>query len=380
MRFFTLACSFFLLSFQTDAMAAGRACEQQQCIAVIDVGSTGSRLHVYSFDLDATKSPINITERWAKKISPGFATLTPNEQVINNYLNNLFTDAPSYQVPTYFYATAGMRLLSKPQQQQLYGYVQKWFANQTQWQLMNAKTITGTEEGIYGWLSVNYQLDNLTVNSKSIGVLDMGGASVQITFPVDNEESMDSNDLQQVDLYGQHYKLFVHSFLGLGQTEMSHQFLDTDTCFANNYEMPTGRSAHGDAYKCENEVSSLMNSVHQVNTVVQPVIKSNSIKEWYTLGGLPALAQSKPFDLNEQGFTSQNLLDLANADICQQDWSTLNNQYSDNSYAYGYCLFPSYYYALIVEGYGLQPEQPLHYLSADKSGDWTLGVVLKQQA
>jgi len=375
-----LGCFFLLFSVGTSSIAAGKSCEQQVCVAVIDVGSTGSRIHIYSYDLDSTKTPVNITERWVKKISPGFATLTANQQTINNYLTSLFIDAPNYELPTYFYATAGMRLLSKPQQQLLYTYTQQWFANQTQWQLVNAKTITGTDEGIYGWLAVNYQLNNLTTNSRPIGVLDMGGASVQITFPITNESATNTNDLQQIDLYGQHYKLFVHSFLGLGQTEMSHQFLDSEACFDNNYEMPTGHSAQGDAYKCENEVSSLMNSVHQVNSIVQPVIKSNSINDWYTLGGLPALAQSKPFDFSEQQLTTQNLLEKANSDVCQQDWTTLNTQYSGNSYAYGYCLFPSYYYALIVDGYGLQPQQSLHYLSADKSGDWTLGVVLHQQA
>lgn len=371
------ACSFL---FSMSTFAAGQACEQQQCVAIVDVGSTGSRLHIYSYDLDETKSPVNVTERWAKKVSPGFATLASNQQTIDNYMSSLFADAPSYEVPTYFYATAGMRLLSKPQQQQLYSYAQHWFEGQSQWQLVSAKTITGTDEGIYGWLSVNYQLNNLSNNDKTIGVLDMGGASVQITFPVNADASVDGKDIQQVDLYGQHYKLFVHSFLGLGQTEMSHQFLDADACFANNYEMPTGSFAQGDAIKCENEVSTLMNSVHQVNTIVQPAIKANPVNDWYALGGLPAIAQSKPFEFKDGQVTSEDLLNQANADVCQQDWTTLSGQYASDNYAYGYCLFPSYYYALIVDGYGLQPQQTLHYLGADKSGDWTIGVVLHQQA
>lgn len=373
--------SLLLLGVSFGVSAQIPECQKNHCLAVVDAGSTGSRVHIYSYELDNTNTPINISEKWSRKIKPGFATLDANQAAIDNYLTALFTGAPESSLPVYFYSTAGMRLLPQPKQQQMYGYLQHWFGNQSQWQLQTAKTITGNEEGLYGWLSVNYQLGNFKQAAQNtVGVMDMGGASVQITFPVSAKAHIAPPDLQEFTLYGQHYSLFVHSFLGLGQTEVSHQFLDSSSCFITNYELPDGILAEGNAFACEGEVAPLLNSVHHVNEVVQPILSANPVKEWYSLGGVVELVKSKPFVFNNNQFDNQNLIDQANSDFCQQQWSAINSQYPNNEYVYGYCLFPAYYYALMVDGYGLQPEQPVHYLNADQSGDWTLGVVLHPKA
>lgn len=378
MRVVGFLVSLLVFFIQVPAQAATENCEQEQCVAVVDVGSTGSRLHIYSYDLDKNNSAVAITERWAKKIKPGLATLEASRESIDAYLNILLADSPKKHLPIYFYATAGMRLLPKPKQQQFHAFVQEWFNNQADWQLINSKTITGSEEGLFGWLSINYQLGNLTKDDASIGVLDMGGASVQVVFPVKNDADISEQNIQKIDVYGHNFTLFVHSFLGLGQTEVSHQFLESPACFITNYEMPTGEFAAGDAYACENEVASLMNAVHRVNNVVQTTLNANPVNDWFVMGGLQDLVKSPPFNISNGEFTSQDLLEKANTDICHQQWSTLNSQYPTNDYLYGYCLFPSYYYALIVDGYGIQPQEKLKYMGANQNSDWTIGVIIKE--
>lgn len=365
--------------FQVDAYTAGD-CQQQKCIAVIDAGSTGSRLHMYSYDLDKTSSPINITERWSNKIKPGLAIIEADKATIDSYLDNLFQNAPENPQSVYFYATGGMRLLPLPRQQKIHQFIQKWFQKQHAWQLKNSKTITGAEEGLFGWLTVNYQLDTLADNRKPVGIMDMGGASVQVVFPVKETAVSNNQDIQQLTIYGHPYKLFVHSFLGMGQNEVTHQFLDSKNCFINNYEIPTGESGQGDAYACEQEISPLTNTVHQVKDIVQPVLSANPVNNWYVLGGLVDLATSKPFDFNEGTFTNQELLEKANTQLCQQQWSVIHDQYPDNDYLYGYCVFPAYYYSLIVDGYGIQAQQKLNYLGKNQNTDWTMGVVLYEHA
>lgn len=361
--------------------AANSECQQQQCIAIVDAGSTGSRLHIYAYDVDQTKTPVNVKELWSKKIKPGLATIEANQATIDAYLTSLFSGATEDNIPLYFYATAGMRLLPVPKQKQFYDLMQNWFANHSQWQLQSSKTITGSEEGLYGWLAVNYKLGTLTANGKNpVGVMDMGGASVQIVFPVAKTEGIKNSDLQQFDLYGRHLQLFIHSFLGLGQTEVTHQFLDESSCFANEYELPTGVTAEGDATTCKTEVASLMNNVHRVNGIIQPVMSANPINDWYVIGGMSDLVQSQPFQFANNQFTNESLLEQANTLVCHQQWSSLSSQYSDNEYLYGYCLFPAYYYALMVDGYGIQPQQSVNYLAANQTTDWTLGVVLLQTA
>lgn len=376
-----LSLSFFLLSglFTPSFAATHSDCLKHQCLAVIDAGSTGSRLHLYTYDIDKTKSPINIKETWVKKIKPGFAMLEPSQAVIDNYLNNLFADTPSANLSIYFYATGGMRLLPQPKQKILYGLLQNWFVHHPQWHLKASKTVTGSEEGLFGWLAVNYQLGAFNSDEqKPVGVMDMGGASVQITFPIENTDGIKESDLKKLKLYGREIKLFTHSFLGLGQTETSHQFFESSDCFASNYELPTGLPAMGQAQSCKEEVSTLINNVHHVSTVVQPIMQANSIDKWFVLGGLVYLVQSKPFQFDNYKFSTQALLEQADLQVCHQQWTSLSAQYPGNDYLYVYCLFPSYYYALIVDGYGIQPQQEINYLPSTQSGDWTLGVVLNQ--
>ena len=112
-----LFCSLILT---TPIYAQSTACTEHQCIAVVDAGSTGSRLHIYAYDLDETNSPIHINEVWNKKIKPGFATIEANANTIDAYLSVLMSNSPEEHMPLYFYATAGMRLIPQAKQKKYY--------------------------------------------------------------------------------------------------------------------------------------------------------------------------------------------------------------------------------------------------------------------
>lgn len=356
------------------------ACQQQQCIAVVDAGSTGSRLHIYAYDLDSNNNPTQIHEQWSKKIKPGLATLDPTQESVNTYLNNLFEKAPVQHIPVYFYATGGMRLLSDTKQRSYYQVLQQWFSLQTQWQLMESKTITGGEEGVFGWLAVNYQLGTLSsTDTPLVNVMDMGGASVQVTLPVQDDEKIDSHDLFEIEVYGRHLVLFAHSFLGLGQTVLSQQFLDAENCFSYGYPLPGGLFGMGDASSCQQGVSKLINEIHGVDRIIKPAIARNARNAWYAIGGVASLLEGKPIFFENKQFTNQGLLEKADTEACHRQWRDLYAENPNNEYLYGTCLFSSYYYALMVDGYGLQPEELINYIPSGQGLDWSLGVVLHQQ-
>lgn len=374
-RYLLLALCFLITSpilyAQTDD-----SCNQRKCIAVVDAGSTGSRLHLYAYDLDETNTPIRINEIFSNKAKPGFATIEPNKESIKSYLDHLFAGTTTTNtIPVYFYATAGMRLVPPNKQKSYYQELSQWFSQQSKWQLIDAKTITGNDEGFYDWLSVNYHLGAFkTPQTKAVGVMDMGGASVQIVFPT-QPNATDINQ-KKVHLYGQDITLSVHSFLGLGQTEVSHQFLDSTACFSNDFPLPDGQTGQGNARVCEQEVSPLMNAVHGVNNNIQPLLTANPVDSWYAIGGISNLADNKLFHFENNQLTLKGLLNQADAEFCHQPWDKLEAQFPGDGYIYGYCLFSAYYYALIVDGYGLSPEQPVNYLPPKLDIDWTLGVVL----
>jgi len=375
-RLYIFLVCFFIGIF--NVYAENDVCKERHCVAVVDAGSSGSRLHIFAFDVDSDNSPIKINEIWSKKIKPGFATVDLKQDNINSYLDNLFLDSPEKNIPVYFYATAGMRLLSNEKQQLYYQALARWFKNQNDWQLIEAKTITGSDEGIYGWLSVNYQLGSFNSDANSfVNVMDIGGASVQVTFPVDDIANIAPEDLKFIDLYGKHINLFAKSFLGLGQTLITQQFINEEYCFADGYKLPNGLYAKGDAISCEQEVAKYIVNVHEVNKIVQPALLKN-FGTWYVIGGAAALADEKLFSFDERIFTSEHLLQQGNDKICHQSWQDLTSKYPSNDYLYGYCLFPSYYYALFVDGYGIDKNTPINVMLADKSADWTLGVVLQR--
>ncbi len=369
-----------LFFFSVSNFAQSIDCQQKHCMAVVDAGSTGTRLHVYSYDLDETNTPVNISEQWSKKIKPGFAAIKANKATIDGYMTTLFAGAPENSMPIYFYATAGMRLLSPEEQEGRFAYLHNWFHAQSQWLLFDSKTITGSKEGLFGWLAVNYQLGTLNSDDKkTVGVMDMGGASVQITFPV-MDGSPQSSDVTKVSVYGRDFKVYVHSFLGLGQTEVTRKLLDTNSCFITGYLLPNDLAGIGDAYLCEKKVSTLVNKVHDVHQTIHPMIEVSSVSKWYAMGGVAYLVKSKPFSFTESQFTNEELLTQADAQACHQQWPDIQYKSPNDEYLYGSCLFASYYYALMVDGYGLEASNPVHLMKNSQNADWTIGVVLQQKS
>ncbi|NDH09824.1 MAG: hypothetical protein EBY16_09510 [Gammaproteobacteria bacterium] len=106
-----------------------------KCEAAIDAGSAGTRLHNYQCGVDSSE----VTEVLQQKIEPGLSQLQLNQ--IDGYLTKLF---PSYLAPsikTYFYATAGMRLLPQQTQDVYYQKIKSWFSQQDTWALKEIRTI-----------------------------------------------------------------------------------------------------------------------------------------------------------------------------------------------------------------------------------------------
>lgn len=344
-------------------------CQNQACGAVIDAGSTGSRLYIYTIQ-EGSSLPI-IQEVFSRKVAPGLSTLSGNQKQINTYLDQLFSEvSEDSSMPVYIYATAGMRLLPSSKQTQSYAAIQSWFNNHPQWHLEEAKTITGQEEGLFGWLSVNYKLNKLNSDSKQVGVIDIGGSSVQITFPASEGDS-DLTDVLNVNLFEQHYKIYTHSFLGLGQEKIIDQFSQTPECFIQDYP-GVEVMGKGDALTCAQKITPLINQVHQVDRIVQPMVAKQSVDMWYGIGAIPNLANNAPFSYAHY-FSNESLISKANTQVCHQSWESLTQEYN-TEYLYVDCIVPAYLYALMVNGYGIDATQPI-YFDAEQAS-WTLGALL----
>lgn len=357
-------------------------CPDNQCIAVVDAGNSGSRLNIYHYKLDGSHAPHNIKNIFTKTVEPGFASIELSQRAIHAYLSELFSNVTDDTIPVYFYATAGMRMLNFSRQQAYYAKLKHWFSRQAQWRLVEAKTLKSREEALYGWLAVNYELGALSSPSAPlVSVVDTGSASVQIAFPLTDMQTRDPNlnpnDYIDFHAFGRHISLFTHGFLGLGQDEIRSQYLDHDVCFPRHYPLPNGSSAAGNFQACQKLLIPLVNGVHQVDRHVKSVIQSNPNQTWYIIGGLSAMLQEKPFTFENYQFTHQEFSHKANRQVCQQDWSILGTIYPENRHLFASCLNSSYLYSLFIDGFGIDRHEPIHFISNKMStNNWSLGAVL----
>lgn len=367
-------------------------CTEHHCVGVIDAGSTGSRLYIWQYDVNNHNQPSNLKKIYSNKVSPGIdALLVSNKEEdmsltnhYNYYLDNLMDKNYSVSIPIYFYATAGMRLLPQAEQDTVFYYIKNWFAEHPNWQLIDIRTITGQEEAVYGWLSVNYVNSRLEATKNDfkpalMGVMDMGGASVQVAFPLSelnqNQNLINKNDLVELDIYNNHVTLFAHSFLGLGKTEIFHQMQNTPECFPNQYLLANEKVGLGDINKCMTNIDQHMEQIHHVANIVQPAMDSRSNYEWFVMGSTSYLASSPLFDF-KQYFSNDLLFTQASTKACQPTWSELSQLFPNDAYLFSYCLDAAYNYALIVNEYGFDPEQLIQFEEQNKNQDWSAGVIL----
>ncbi|KAH9498941.1 hypothetical protein Btru_005409 [Bulinus truncatus] len=129
----------------------------------------------------------------SKKFNPGIQNFYPQWKNLTVYLVNILNWARKTvpenrhsDTPIYLMATAGVRTLSIEEASTLFDHIKQDlasgpFAFHPEW----ASVLSGEEEGVYSWIAANYLLgffDSYNPVNKSVGLLEMGGASMQITF------------------------------------------------------------------------------------------------------------------------------------------------------------------------------------------------------
>lgn len=350
-------------------------CEHHHCAAIVDAGSSGSRIHILTYDVDESQDPVDIQDVYSKKIKPGLSSLALDQTAINQYLSELTRDC-AQKMPIYFYATAGMRLLPLESQEQYYTEIKQWFAEHSQWTLVEARTISGKEEGIYGWLSLNYYLHTLQDDhTPLVGLVEIGGASAQIVTPIQDKNNISNDDWQDLTIYGRHITLFSHSFLGLGVNEVFAQSKYLPVCFPGGYSLKEGLVGVGEANQCQIELEHLVNRDYHVADISLPALQQRQGFEWYTVGAVSSLASHMHFLFSDQGFTSKEMLEQANTQYCRQSYLDLVNRDVTDEYVHSNCLLAAYFYSLSTNGLGLGLDQTIHFLP-EYDGSWTIGVLL----
>lgn len=163
------------------------------------------------------------------RVSPGISTFVHDPSLVEGQLATLLEFARNSlsslrhkwnRTPVYVKATAGMRLVRNlPSRDRIMETVRSYLSdvrrNPFYFERTMARVISGEEEGVYGWMTANYLSGTLmrASSATSYGALDMGGASVQITFrpPFDVLSNYFPLRMRQ-----ERIRLYTHSFLNFG--------------------------------------------------------------------------------------------------------------------------------------------------------------------
>ncbi|MCY4330039.1 MAG: hypothetical protein OXC48_08190 [Endozoicomonadaceae bacterium] len=351
-------------------------------ISIIDAGSTGSRIHLFEVSAQKTIVVKEIPVSSAK-INPGLASFAGTSQgQINAYLKPLTTALAKtlkqnkiikQEVSVQLMATAGMRTLSHEQQIQLEDDVITVLTdNGYQATSVSAVTITGKMEGVYAWVALNYIKGTLSGTTKTSGIAEMGGASTQIAFAISKYTQALQKDLYKFSFNGQHYTIYSHSYLGLGESLSRAQFANDNHCFLPDYIIPNKTTTDGNYAQCKFDNKPLVTEVAKV----QPVANLLGNTPLYLLGAFYYIANSEPFNFSSK-MTLSNFEKKAAA-FCTIKWKKAQQKYPNDPYLYHYCFDGAYYSNLLTNGYGINSNMTVHPIKKinDILVDWTLGAAL----
>ncbi|XP_032240692.2 ectonucleoside triphosphate diphosphohydrolase 8 [Nematostella vectensis] len=218
---------------------------------VLDAGSTHTDLMVYKWTTKDVLQGTALVKQIGSCMSTGgsissYASTDPNkagsslEGCIRNTAEKLIPTYLQAKSPIYLGATAGMRLVRETDTEaadQIMKSVQHTLhASPFKFQDEQARIISGDEEGLSSWVTVNYLRGGLLyrgiLSNSSVqptahlqGALDMGGASTQITFPLHPGVTVPQKYTKYLHLYGRRHRLYTHSYLCYGNKEAERRYM-----------------------------------------------------------------------------------------------------------------------------------------------------------
>ncbi|EDQ86543.1 uncharacterized protein MONBRDRAFT_28117 [Monosiga brevicollis MX1] len=209
---------------------------ERHYVVAVDAGSSHSEFFVYSWQPSATNvstavQEVNITqEDITCGVKPGISSYSSNPAqaaaAIQDCLSACKTVIPAHRVPltpVMLRATAGMRVLEQDNASEAQAildaltaaFTAAGFANES-----SAQILPGQLEGAYGWITANYAGETIGFDQArsgvTVGAMDMGGASTQITFQVPAATHLEASDRFDMTLFGLDDVLYTHSYLCFG--------------------------------------------------------------------------------------------------------------------------------------------------------------------
>ncbi|XP_025021737.1 ectonucleoside triphosphate diphosphohydrolase 2 [Python bivittatus] len=401
---------------------------------VLDAGSSHTAMFVYKWPSDKENETGIVSQHSDCHVKGGgissYATDPPAAgQSLRACLDQALEDVPKARhaiTPLYLGATAGMRLLNIFDPQASDSVLEAVTATLKQYpfDFRGARILSGEDEGLFGWVTANYLLENfikygwigrwIRPKKKTVGAMDLGGASTQITFETTGTIESPTNEVT-LKLYGQPYKVYTHSFLCYGMNEVLNRLVSkvlkangytlrvSNPCWPQGFkrsfpmesvygspcaspEKPTNyfpkamvnMSGSGDAAQCLLHAESLFQftdcpySRCSFDRVFQPPIEGNFIAFsafFYTVDFIRSV-------MNRPVATPDDLREAA-GDICSTTWTELLKKAPKlETHLQNYCSMATFVSLLLTRGYSFSNSTFPTIAFQQKAGDTTIGWAL----
>uniref|UniRef100_A0A672KYQ7 Ectonucleoside triphosphate diphosphohydrolase 1 n=1 Tax=Sinocyclocheilus grahami TaxID=75366 RepID=A0A672KYQ7_SINGR len=388
---------------------------------VLDAGSSHTSVFIYEWPAEKENNTGMVRQKHTCNVKgKGISSYSNNPKGAGASLQECMQEAKQkipthrhHETPVYLGATAGMRLL-KMENEEASEDVLDSVAHSLKgypFSYQGARIITGQEEGAFGWITVNYLSENLRKPTGTLGALDLGGASTQITFVPQQEIESHDNSIN-FRLYGNDYHLYTHSFLCYGKDQvlklsMGKKLESTlkddvlrDPCFHPGFnftrtvqsvfntpcmkevKMANENFFHlgiGDWSQCQQSIRKVFKTSFcpysrcSFNGVFQPSVDGD-------FGAFSAFF----FVMDFLNLTSDTLAGTKQklATYCSTPWKkiTENHPNTKEKYLSEYCFSATYILTLLEDGYKFTSHNWKDIRFIKKIGDsdagWTLGYML----
>ncbi|XP_048840857.1 ectonucleoside triphosphate diphosphohydrolase 5-like isoform X2 [Brienomyrus brachyistius] len=368
---------------------------------MMDAGSTGTRIHVYAFiqeDPDGLPYLHNETFH-SEEIGLSSYVNTPVEagKLVRELLKVATAVVPRdmwHVTPLVLRATAGFRLLPADKAHVLIEEIKEVFSQSPF--LVTSRSVSiidGTYEGILAWVSLNFLTGHLHVDMKrSAGVLDLGGASTQITFLPKCQKTVNkapTDHVAKLEILNTTYLLYSHSYLKNGLKVARLVTLgalsDADPgkkvfkslCLPRNYSV--NYTFGGITY----EISGNINGYNGYETCYKEVLKAikGSVRKPYNIHENVFYAVAYYYDMaKDSGLIEGSQGEHVEVKRFKKKAKEVCSDKSKDHYAKPFeCMDLTYITALLTEGFGFQDSVGLQLTKKVKGfeSSWALGAMLE---
>uniref|UniRef100_A0A7S1TDB4 Uncharacterized protein n=1 Tax=Compsopogon caeruleus TaxID=31354 RepID=A0A7S1TDB4_9RHOD len=319
------------------------------------------------------------------------------------------------RTPVFVYATAGLRLLGPEVAAAVMEATAAVLINDVpylgkpDW----VSIMDGQIEGVYAWVTANYLLGNVDGSKRepaypntTVGILDLGGGSLQVTFQAEGSGSFEDDDKAfrplSVTKVGAKLTVYSRSFLGFGLKNfvqrLHHQVAEKDQILSNpcmNFGLQT-KMTLGLADQMENVTTQGSGDFDRCVAHAMDIIE-DSMSECESEKGSCALGRFQPpangvflafayFNDRVRGIglsedTTMDELAGKGREICALPEDQLMDKYRDvpNGRATEVCADLAYIYSLLTRGLNLNPDRVqlrfLQHIDGATLG-WGIGALL----